>query len=186
MSYAQASFTPTHYSYGRFVWCVTIHHGDTCLPSAGSLRSSRFLSYQKIPGAKCKSNISSINTSFTPSLVWWRISVVYLLLDYSMQHSMHISRHSLGIPTYIQVTALWDDVPNFCGLVTKRSKSSSAQLCKHFCPNVPQSNVVYKTLVSSMTHSRCTLRKLVSNVMLYGTLRMYAKECCKQCCVYTL
>ena len=58
---------------------------------------------------------------FAPSFKGW-VAVVNLLLDYSMQHSMHISSHSLGITAYIQVTPLWEDVPNFCGLATKRSK----------------------------------------------------------------
>ena len=90
-----------------------------------------------------------MKTKFAPSFKGW-VAVVNLLLDYSMQHSMHISSHSLGITAYIQVTPLWEDVPNFCGLVTKRSKLVSARTL---------SSVV------CMKHSRCMLRNVESNVV---------------------
>uniref|UniRef100_A0A0A9CHK9 Uncharacterized protein n=1 Tax=Arundo donax TaxID=35708 RepID=A0A0A9CHK9_ARUDO len=41
-----------HQFHTQELWlmmCVTIHHGGTCPPSAGSLHSSQFWSYPMIP-----------------------------------------------------------------------------------------------------------------------------------------
>jgi len=41
----------------------------------------------------------------------FEIAWTYLLLDYSMKNAMDISNHPLSITTYINITAIADDVP---------------------------------------------------------------------------